>query len=78
MSLREEQRRILEIIGEIKSESGMSVFDTATIHKRGLPAGVVNTYIKELESLGLIILGLKTTGANYRLVNITRNGLNAI
>jgi hypothetical protein len=74
MSLREEQRRILEIIGG----TGMSVFDTATIHKSGLPAGVVNTYIKGLESLGLIILGLKTTGANYRLVNITGNGLNAI
>jgi hypothetical protein len=57
---------------------GMSVFDTAIIKESGLPREEVNTYLGQLHSLGLIILGRKAAGADYRLVNITGDGINAI
>jgi len=78
MSLSEGQRKVLEVLAEKSNRNpGMSVFDTAIVQESGLPAHEVNTYLNQLEGLGLIILGMKAAGANYRLVNITGNGLNA-
>ncbi|MGB7956378.1 MAG: hypothetical protein WCF23_20585 [Candidatus Nitrosopolaris sp.] len=37
----------------------------------------VNTYLSQLDGLGLLILGRKAAGANYRLINITGDGMNA-
>ena len=78
MSLSEGQRRILNIIEEKTTRSvSTSILDTAIIQASGLPADEVNTYLSQLEGLGLITLGIKVSGADFRLVNITPAGLEA-
>ena len=74
MELSEGQRRILDILAEksIRSVS-TSVLDTAVIAASGLTADEVNTYLSQLESLGLVKLGIKVS--DFRLVNITEKGL---
>ena len=75
----EGQKRILDILAEKSNHNpGMSVYDTAIIKESGLLAEEVNTYLDQLHRLGLIILGRKAAGADYRLVNITGDGMNAI
>jgi DNA-binding IclR family transcriptional regulator len=69
MVLSEGQQKILDILAE-NHNPGMSVFDTAIIKESGLPREEVNTYLGQLHSLGLIILGRKAAGADYRLVNM--------
>jgi predicted transcriptional regulator len=77
MELSEGQRRILDILAEksIRSVS-TSVLDTAVIAASGLTADEVNTYLSQLESLGLVKLGIKVS--DFRLVNITEKGLEEI
>jgi predicted transcriptional regulator len=70
MVLSKGQQKILDILAEKSNHNpGMSVFDTAIIKESGLPGEEVNTYLGQLHSLGLIILGRKTADADYRLVN---------
>jgi hypothetical protein len=78
MDLSEGQLKILNIIAEntIRNPT-VSVHDTAIIRVSGLPADEVRTYFGQLEGLGLITLGTKVSGADFRLVNITVEGLNA-
>lgn len=47
------------------------------IQGSGLPADEVNTNFGQLQGLGLINLGIKVSGAEFRLVNITKEGLDA-
>ncbi len=79
MVLSEGQQKILDILAEKSNRNpGMSVFDTAIIKESGLSGAEVNTYLGQLHSLGLILLGRIAAGADYRLVNITGDGMNAI
>ena len=77
MVLSEGQQKILDILAQKSNHNpGMSVFDTAIIKESSLPGEEVNTYLGQLHSLGLIILGRKAAGADYSLVNITGDGMN--
>ena len=74
----EGQQRILNIIAEKSDRNpSVSLLDTAIIQASGLPSDGVNTYLGQLQGLGLITLGPKVSGADFRLVNITREGLEA-
>ncbi len=76
MGLSEVQLKILHIIAEKSARSpGRSVFDTAVINDSGLPPDEVYTYVNQLEGLGLIKIERKVAGADYRLINITKEGL---
>jgi predicted transcriptional regulator len=76
MELSEVQRRILDILAEKSLHSvNTSVLDTAIVAASSLPGEEVNTYLSQLESLGLVKLGIKVNGADFRLVNITEKGL---
>jgi len=78
MSFTEGQQRILNIIAEKSNRNpSTSVLDTDIIQASGLPANEVNTYFGQLEGLRLITLGIKVSGADFRLVNITPAGLDA-
>jgi predicted transcriptional regulator len=52
------------------------VYDTVLIKRVNLPADMVQKYLNELKSLGLIEINQRmTTGADFALVNITKEGL---
>lgn len=76
MSLSQGQQRILNIIAEkTEHNPGISVIDTAIVEASGLPEDEVKTYLGQLSGLGFITLGIKVSGADYRMINITREGL---
>jgi len=76
MELSEGQRRILNIVAEKSNRSAnTSVYDDAIISASGLPSDEVYTYINQLEGLGLLLLAIKVSGADFRLINITKEGL---
>jgi hypothetical protein len=78
MILNEGQQKILDIIAEKSNFSvNTSVFDTAVIQASGLPANEVKTYFSQLEGFGLIKMGIKASGADFRLINATKEGLEA-
>lgn len=60
-----------------KRSVGVSVYNTAVIKASGLPEDEVNTYFSQLESLGLIKVGIKMSGTGFRLIDITKEGLEA-
>lgn len=45
------------------------------VTKSGLPKEEVYNYLDRLESLGLIRIGVKGSGVEFRIVNITQKGL---
>ena len=75
MDLSEGQLKILNIVAEKTGHS--NGLDTAVIEDSGLPVDEVNTYLSQLEGLGLIKIGMKVSGADYRTVRITKEGLDA-
>jgi hypothetical protein len=78
MDLSEGQRKILDITAEKSGRNpNISVIDTAVIQASGLATDEVNTYLGQLDGLGLIKLGIKVSGADFGLINITNEGLNA-
>jgi hypothetical protein len=52
-----------------------SVIDTAVIDRSGLPAEEVRNYFDQLEGLGYITKGIKVSGADFKLMNMTKEGL---
>ena len=64
MDLSEGQLKILNIVAEKTGHS--NGLDTAVIEDSGLPVDEVNTYLSQLEGLGLIKIGMKVSGADYR------------
>jgi hypothetical protein len=78
VDLSEGQLKILNIVAEKTGRSlSKSVFDTAVIDDSGLPADEVYTYLSQLQGLGLITIGMKVSGADFRTINITKEGLDA-
>jgi hypothetical protein len=51
--------------------------DTAVNRRSGLPVEEVGTYLDQLEGLGCITTGIKVSGADFRLINMTRECLQA-
>jgi hypothetical protein len=74
-----ERRNILTIIADqSRGNVNASVYDFNIIKESGLPVSEVYNYLYQLESLGMIKLGIKASGADFRLVNITGKGLDEL
>jgi DNA-binding IclR family transcriptional regulator len=78
VTINEQQRGILDIIAVLANHSvTTSVRDSAVVQLTGLPAEEVYDYLNQLEGLGYITIGVKARGADYRLTNMTWEGLSA-
>jgi hypothetical protein len=76
MNLSEGQLKILKIVAEKSARNpDTSVFDIAVIQESGLPTDEANTYLGQLQGLGLVKLDIKVSGADVRLMHITKEGL---
>jgi hypothetical protein len=77
MNLSEGASRILNIIAEkVNRSTGKYVTDKEIIKSSSpIPAEEVYIYLGELEGLGLILRGLQASGAEFRMLNITKEGL---
>jgi predicted transcriptional regulator len=77
MEVSQELRKVLETIADMtRSSVDKYVYDTVLIKRVNLPADMVQKYLNELKSLGLIEISKQTTtGADFALVNITKEGL---
>lgn len=84
MAIKEPSRNILKIIADLShNDVNTNVFDTAVVERSSLPAMEVDSYLVELSSLGFIKMLQKISdadykGQNYRLLNITREGLHEL
>ena len=76
MAMSEGQRTILDIIAVLTGRTlSTSTMDAVVIDKSGLSAGEVRNYLSQLEGLGYITIGVKVSGADYRMINMTIDGL---
>ena len=80
MSMKDELRRILTIISDLThNDINSNVKDTKIIAEDNLQSKDVEKYLNELQSLGLIKEdSSKSDGLDYRLFQITREGINEI
>jgi hypothetical protein len=75
MSLSEGQRNILNLIAEMSGRTtSTSVRDEAIIKRSGLPVDEVRNYLYLLEGLELITIDIKASGADHRMVYMTKDG----
>ena len=78
MDISEGQLKILKIIAEKSGRNpDTAVIVAAVIQESGLPADEVNTYLGQLQGLGLIKLAVKVSLTDFNLLNITKEGLDA-
>ena len=76
MVLSEGQRKILDIIATLTGRTlSTSTIDAVVIDKSGLPEEEVRNYLSQLDVLGYITIGIKVSGADYRMINMTKEGL---
>jgi hypothetical protein len=76
MAMSEGQRNILNIIAELSNRTvTISVLDSAVIQRGGLPAEEVRDYFDQLEGLHYIMIGIKVSATDFRLINMTKEGL---
>ena len=75
MAMSEGQRKILHIIAVLTGRTLSTSTMDAVIDKSGLPAEEVRNYLSQLEGLGYITIGIKVSGADYRMINMTKEGL---
>jgi predicted transcriptional regulator len=80
MEVSHELRKVLETIADMTQSSiDKYVYDTVLIKRVNLPADMVQKYLNELNSLGLIEISQRmSTGADFALVNITKEGLRIV
>ena len=78
MDISEGQLKILKIIAEKSGRNpDTAVIVAAVIQESGLPADEVNTYLGQLQGLGLIKLAVKVSLTDFNVLNITKEGLDA-
>jgi hypothetical protein len=76
MRITPQLRNILGIVADLSHyDTNASVIDRAVIERTGLPPSQAMDNIRQLESLGLVNLQIKVSGADFRLMNVTREGL---
>lgn len=76
MRITPQLRNILDIVADLSHyDTNTSVIDRAVIERAGLPSSQAMDSIRQLESMGLVNLQIKVSGADFRLMNITREGL---
>jgi predicted transcriptional regulator len=80
MSMSDELRRILTIISDLThNDTNSSVKDTKIIAQANRQSEEIEKDLNELQSLGLIKEdSSKSTGVDYRMYRITRDGINEI
>jgi hypothetical protein len=66
MAMSEGQRNIPNIIAELSNRNHFC---------SGLPAEEVRGYFDQLEGLDYISIGIKVLGTDFRLINMTKEGL---
>ena len=78
MAMSEGLTNILHIIAELTGRAvSKFTMDTVVIEKSGLPAEEVRSYLSQLEGLGYITIGIKVSGVDYKMINMTKEGLQA-
>ncbi len=76
MALSEGQRKILDIIAGLTGRTlSTSTMDAVVVDESGLPEEEVRNYLSQLDVLGYITIGIKVSGADYRMINMTIDGL---
>ena len=76
MAMSEGQRTILDILAVLTGRTlSTSTMDAVVIDKSGLSAEEVRNYLSQLDILGYITIGIKVSGADYRMINMTIDGL---
>lgn len=69
-------KNIISHIAEMsEGNTSNGVYDTALVTQSGLPKEEVYNYLGQLESLDLIKIGVKDSGVEFRVINITQKGL---
>ena len=71
MAMSEGQRKILDIIVAYRRIE--HIYDGR--FKSALPEEEVRNYLSQLDGLGYIIIGIKVSGADHRMINMTKEGL---
>lgn len=75
MSLNEGQMKILNLIADkANGNINAGVYSNRIAEDSSLPPREVNEYLSQLSGLGLITIGPKASGADFVLVNLTREG----
>ena len=80
MTLNTQLRDIITLIGDLTHNNvNVSLHDTAIIQRRpNVPANEMYNYLNQLESLGYIKIDRPMSGADFRLVNITKEDIMAL
>jgi hypothetical protein len=78
--LSQQLRDILNIIEDLShNNTNASIKDIGVIEEaRNLPEDEVRNYLDQLESLGLIIQEIRVSGADFRHLRITTEGINEL
>lgn len=72
MPIDDRLKHILEIIAKNSNfKTDNSVFDNAIVEERGLPKEEAYRYLSQLEMIELIEIGIRPSGSDRRLINIT-------
>ena len=76
MSIAPELKKILFTIGDLShNDTNVSLIDSAILRETKLPRFEINRVLTELSTLGLIKILPRPSGVDFKLVNITREGL---
>ncbi len=79
MSISDGMMKILNIVAEKTNGNNTNlVHDTKVIENSHLPKDEVYNYLYQLESLNLIKIAMKVSGADFVLINITKEGLEKV
>ena len=77
MSISDGMMKILNIVAEKTNGNNTNLVqaDTKVIENSHLPKDEVYNYLYQLESLNLIKIAMKVSGADFVLINITKESL---
>ena len=76
MTIGDELKTVLFTIGAlVNNDTNVSLLDSAIRREVNLPERQLDNYLIELNSLGLIKILTKPSGVDFRLLNLTYNGL---
>ncbi len=76
MPIDDRLKHILEIIAKNSNfKTDNSVFDNAIVEESSLPKEEAYRYLSQLELIGLVKIGVRPSGSDRRLINITKLGI---
>jgi hypothetical protein len=65
----------LEIIANSNFKTDNSVFDNAIVEESSIPNEEAYRYLSQLELIRLVKIGVRPSGSDRRLINITKLGI---